>query len=393
MQHFNPTAFASVSASDRKAVAVSAYEAACLSPIGADWRMVADLLRAALPASKARAAGSGVPAWWADYALPRDYKQESLAVTFADGVTVRCNVHTAARKPPRIAKACRVAVAFYRARTGRSGVPEMVEVRNVGTGATFDAAECSRLTADLRDFGHQPARWDLAPVPAVNGPASETEVQRAERMFGGRWYQNAKGDVLRAHDAPGIAWDGEAEQFGCDEDYAAGTKAERDKALAAIYRDASRMTRAEYLNAEAAQRAEIEDAAQAAWVEAVADAYGECEPAEIGGTDEPTCEVAQNRKLTRNACLGASATASEIPADLTTADPDAWEPSAKTHPVLAYCNSRAARLKLFALIQDGTFPAEIQDAKAGVFRLTLADARDCARIPRIKLVAPLSLAA
>lgn len=383
MQHFNPTAFASVSASDRKAVAVSAYEAACLSPIGADWRMVADLLRAALPASKARAAGSRIPAWWADYALPRDYKQESLAVTFADGVTVRCNVHTAARKPPRIAKACRVAVAFYRARTGRSGVPEMVEVRNVGTGATFDAAECSRLTADLRDFGHQPARWDLAPVPAVNGPAGETEVQRAERMFGGRWYQNAKGDVLRAHDAPGIAWDGEAEQFGCDEDYAAGTKAERAKALAAIYRGASRMTRAEYLDAEAAQRAEIEEGAQAAWVEAVVDTYGECEPAEIGGTDEPTLTFA------------ATIVSPKVNAEVETAPtaPDAWEPSAETHPVLAYCNSRAARVKLFALIQDGTFPAEIQDAKAGVFRLTLADARDCARIPRIKLVAPLSLAA
>jgi hypothetical protein len=392
VQHIHSTAFASVSASDRKAVALSAYDAACVSPAGADWRMVADLLRAALPASKARpAASGGVPTWWADYALPRDYKQESLAVTFADGVTVRCNVHTAARKPPRIAKACRVAIAFYRARTGRSGVPEMVDVRNVGTGATFDAAECSRLTADLRDFSYQPPRWDLAPVPALNGPEGETDVERAERMFGGRWYQNAKGDVLRAHDAPGIAWDGEAEQFGCDEAYAAGTTAERAKALAAIYREAGRMTREEAAEARAAHRAEIEDAAQAEWIEAVADAYSECKPAEIGGTDEPA-----DAEPVAVVTLQSEPVAAPAPVEThasVAVEPEAWEPSAETHPVLAYCNSRAARAKLFAAVQDGTFPAKIQGAKAGVFRLTLADARDCARIARIKLVAPCDLAA
>lgn len=69
--------------------AVLAYDAACADPAASDWRAVADLLRAALPAGRAKpadddAATGPVPRWWADWKLGKVYSLDTLEVTFSD---------------------------------------------------------------------------------------------------------------------------------------------------------------------------------------------------------------------------------------------------------------------------------------------------------------------
>lgn len=165
-----------------RALAVAAYVAAVAAPATADWRAVADSLYAALPAVRgavkpADASSATAPKWFADWKLGKVYSLDSLSVTFADGVAVRVNLAKATGKAPRIAAACRVAIAFYRARTGRDSVPAFASLVAASDGAAFDAAACSDLTADLRRTAHVPA----AVRPAVTAEAvarMESELER-----------------------------------------------------------------------------------------------------------------------------------------------------------------------------------------------------------------------
>lgn len=204
MQHVAPNALRPVSTTTAKASAINAYDAACADPATADWRAVADLLRAALPASRAKAAPASVtgsaPRWWADWKLGKVYSLDSLEVLFSDGVRVRCNIAQAPGKLPRIAAACRVAIAFYRAKTRRSGVPSFAHIENVSDGEIFDAAACSRLTADLRAASYGD--------PAPRKPVTVEAVERMERELDRRragLARVARGDTAFTT-ADGKAW-------------------------------------------------------------------------------------------------------------------------------------------------------------------------------------------
>lgn len=181
MQHVSASALRPISATAGKAAALAAYASAIASPAGADWQSVAHMLHGALRPSRANSDGTtAVPAWWQDYKLPKNYTRESALVTFRDGEAIRVNIHTAARKGPRVAKAVRMAVAFYRCRTGAESVPAIVQVENLSSGATWDAAECSRLTVELRraPVTVEPAR-PVVTVETVARMAREVERRRA----------------------------------------------------------------------------------------------------------------------------------------------------------------------------------------------------------------------
>lgn len=52
MQHIDLNAAKAAKASDRRALAILAYDNAMADPAGANWRGVAELLRLALPATR-----------------------------------------------------------------------------------------------------------------------------------------------------------------------------------------------------------------------------------------------------------------------------------------------------------------------------------------------------
>lgn len=180
MMHVDPASLATMSPAKAKSAALDAFAAAAADPAFSDWRGLSEMLAASLKVKPRRKdSDDAPPAWWADYDLPRwgHYVRDVLVVTFACGRVVRCNVHQVPGKPARVAKACRVAVSFYRGGSGRGDVPAMVRVENLTTGETYDAGVCSHLTAALR--------VDPGPVvharPAVTPEAvarMEAEVQR-----------------------------------------------------------------------------------------------------------------------------------------------------------------------------------------------------------------------
>lgn len=167
-----------------RALAVAAYLSAVAAPDAADWRSIADQLHAALPAVRGRAiasavdhgetvASGAVPRWFADWKLGKVYSLDSLAVTFADGTALRVNLAKAPGKAPRIAAACRVAVAFYRASTGRDTVPAFASLVAASDGEAFDAAACSALTDGLRRTAYV--------APAVRPAVTVEAIARMER--------------------------------------------------------------------------------------------------------------------------------------------------------------------------------------------------------------------
>lgn len=81
-----------------------------------------------------------------------------------------------------------------------------------------------------------------------------------------------------------------------------------------------------------------------------------------------------------------AAEAEPAPALCASDDAGDWHPDESTHPVTALCLSPKARDALFARVQDGTFPADGRAAKAGAWRLSLADAAACAGIPSVRMV-------
>lgn len=159
-------------ATDRRALAILAYDNATAEPEGANWRAVADMLRLALPAPKAAKIPEGAPldprfTPWADYVIPQNVSAKRLGkspivvVTFADGETVRAPAVSLPGKPINIGRAVRVAIAFYQARMAwRAGetsdwsacvaVPAIVSLNCETTGAEYDPADCSTHSAEWR---------------------------------------------------------------------------------------------------------------------------------------------------------------------------------------------------------------------------------------------------
>lgn len=154
-----------VSVRNTKAAARAAYLAGLADP-AADWRAIAAILYAALPAEKlAKTAADG----WADYPVDR-YKNRGgyvVAVTFADGEKVRASFASPPDKPINIGRAMRIAAIFWRARiaarlganTFGSAAPDWLAVPEVtachveqagNVAATYDADLVNAKTADYR---------------------------------------------------------------------------------------------------------------------------------------------------------------------------------------------------------------------------------------------------
>jgi hypothetical protein len=125
MQHIDLNAAKAAKASDRKTLAILAYDNATASPGDANWRGVAELLRLALPNSKAKAETLETDsrfAPWADYPIPHNAggkrlgKSPVCVVTFADGEVIRVPAVSLPGKAVNIGRALRVAVSFYHGR-------------------------------------------------------------------------------------------------------------------------------------------------------------------------------------------------------------------------------------------------------------------------------------
>jgi hypothetical protein len=184
MQHIDLNAAKAAKASDRKTLAILAYDNATASPGDANWRGVADLLRLALPNSKAKAETLETDsryAPWADYPIPHNAggkrlgKSPVCVVTFADGEVIRVPAVSLPGKAVNIGRALRVAVSFYHGRivarvndcmeafeigtnrvsvtdsefTSRLPVPAVVSAICETTAAEYDPAACSALVSGL----------------------------------------------------------------------------------------------------------------------------------------------------------------------------------------------------------------------------------------------------
>lgn len=182
MQMIDIATLKAAKATDRRALAILAYENASADPGAANWRTIADMLRLAMPASKAKPATTETGsrfAPWADYPIPKSAtghklgKSPVVVVTFADGEIVRAPAVSMPGKPLNIGRALRVAIAFYQCRiAGRMGAnsdsahvvsaPAMVNVVCETTGAEFDPADCSSRSVEWRagSFDLAAARTD-----------------------------------------------------------------------------------------------------------------------------------------------------------------------------------------------------------------------------------------
>lgn len=375
--------------SNVKASAVAAYDAACAMPASADWRSVADMLRAAL-AGRSTAA-TGFPAWWADYALPKHYTADSVDVLFHDGETVRANVFQAAKKPARIAATIRTAIAFYRSRTGLEAVPAIASVTRVSDGATFDAAACTELTAALRS--KDGARIEAGGARAITSDSIARMTAELERRRGGLARLLADVEAARAETVPlclSLTAINQAE-FKLKQRIARAADAPAwDAAIAAGEAELAAM-HAAYGAIEAAPAAEAVPLDADDIAAALALPYGDAPEAEIGGTveAEPVRDSAAHAPRTlfcRNACADAPIEQPGPVEAIEAAPADEWRPSAATHPIVALCLSDKAREALEARVLDGTWRAAGRDAAGGAWRLTLEDARACADIPSLRLV-------
>lgn len=393
-----------------RALAVAAYLAATAAPAAADWRAIADQLHTVLTAKRAPKA----EAWFADWTLGKVYSLDSLDVTFADGVAVRVNLAKAPGKLPRVAAACRTAVAFYRARTGLDSVPAFASLTTVSDGATFDAEACSARTADLRVTGR------VAPAvrPAVTVEAVERMAREVERRRAGLAASLAMPDRIAAHVIPlCLSWDARgravAELNAMKESAAlAGSwraAIEAGEAELSAMRAALAPAEAPAAPVEAEPAPVAVEASPAAAepvpapvepapaavppVEAIAEAVDHIEPLAICPAVGLPCKVDCGFRSTCglpaadvDAAAVEAVEAEPAPALCASDDAGDWHPDESTHPVTALCLSPKARDALFARVQDGTFPADGRAAKAGAWRLSLADAAACAGIPSVRLI-------
>jgi hypothetical protein len=164
-----------------------AYEAAINNPCP-DWRAVAELFRAALPAAREREPKSSkapqpdVPPL-ADYNVDRiklKCRSPRIVVRFMDGEAVFTHVPSAPGKPLNVGRALRVAIAMYRSRRtiqNRLGfreydrampVPDIYQVRCLETDELFDVKACNAHTAAERaSYDRERATTQLCAVEAV----------------------------------------------------------------------------------------------------------------------------------------------------------------------------------------------------------------------------------
>lgn len=219
MLHVDMATVKGAKASDRKSLAILAYDNATADPAGANWRAVADILRLAIPNTKAKAAEIATDsrfAPWADYdvnkiSAKRLGKSPILVVTFADGEIVRTGAVSMPGKAVNIGRGLRIALAFYQCRISRRmgffsddsaivNVPEFVSISCETTGDEFDVADCNARTAELRagSFNLATATADAAILPehdrfshvvlafkaarhALRHPDGATEYNEADR--------------------------------------------------------------------------------------------------------------------------------------------------------------------------------------------------------------------
>lgn len=194
---------ASLKPAARRPYAESLYQAALNDPEAVAWRDVAEAFRACLPAVRTAPADK-IPAWYGDYESGKKAERETIAVSFADGVTVRATMASNPGKAPNLGPALRTAIVFYRCRIFRAAgsptvmravtfpggqlsgpyegreempaglvhvtVPEIVSVMRVDDESTFDAGLCSALTAE-----HRAGSWNLADATARAESVPEPE--------------------------------------------------------------------------------------------------------------------------------------------------------------------------------------------------------------------------
>lgn len=209
MQNIDLTAAKAAKATDRRALAILAYDNATADPAGANWRGVAELLRLALPNTKAKPAAIETDsrfAQWADYEIPHNASGKRLGkspvviVTFADGETVRAPAVSLPGKPVNIGRAVRVAESFYQGRivarynslipdnfgtallsvtdsefVASIPVPAVVSAVCETTGAEYSPDDCNALLA---------GRLGLrAPVPVAPSKVAAAPVSPATSDF------------------------------------------------------------------------------------------------------------------------------------------------------------------------------------------------------------------
>lgn len=195
MQHIDLTAAKAAKASDRKALAILAYDNGCADPTAANWRGIADLMRLAIPATKSKPADIGESeskfAPWADYPIPHNASGKRLGkspvviVTFADGETVRAPAVSLPGKPLNIGRALRVARSYYHGRfvsrcnsygyavssvcdsefVDTIPVPAVVSAVCEASGAAFDPVACSAAISSQAI--PCPVVADCAPCPVA----------------------------------------------------------------------------------------------------------------------------------------------------------------------------------------------------------------------------------
>ncbi|MDI2074500.1 hypothetical protein [Bradyrhizobium sp. Mp27] len=224
MHQIDLTAARAAKASERKTLAILAYDNACQDPGAANWRAVADLLRLAIPATKAAPKASAEApesrfAPWADYAIPQSAngrrlgKSPVLTVTFACGAVVRAPAVSLPGKPLNIGRGLRIAFAYYRARIARAAagafsadsyivtIPAIASIA-CDNGAEFDATDCSERTAEARrgtfDAIALTAEAEALPEKAPDEGLTRTEFMRLQYGIALAEAEQAGADESRA---------------------------------------------------------------------------------------------------------------------------------------------------------------------------------------------------
>ncbi|WP_293862416.1 hypothetical protein [uncultured Alsobacter sp.] len=210
MKALDPANLSATKASDRKALAILAYDMATDSPETANWRAVADMLRAALPAARKVKADEPLSSWapWIDAPLgrARNAVRHVATFTFADGETVHAGQYVTPGKPFAIAKAARVAIEFYRCRI-RSRVlrGEPSEI-STGWGALrtdyqaccdhVNVPDFARIDVETLGLSYDPAvanaetdalRWGAFHLPDVEALADEVDDNHRARFILAHW--------------------------------------------------------------------------------------------------------------------------------------------------------------------------------------------------------------
>lgn len=392
-----------------RSIAVAAYLAALAAPASANWQDVATSLFDCLPKTRGVTVEAGAPAWWCDYKLGKTFRLESMDVLFHDGEAVRVTVSSMPGKLPRIAAAARGAIGFWRARNGHNAaVPAFSSLTMAATGQTYDAEAATRLTMADRAV---PGTVQGKPMTAERVAWMAREVTRRlaymNRMRAAVMASTDRFDIEKLRAAVAVQ---RASVRGGVEDLRrmrAALIAQRGGAVETVQPVVAPVAAPEAVAPVLAVVVPVDaDEAQAMWCEAVAGAYAAPVAWEIPGTDPeadgilvqsipPVSVERMDESMPAEPVLvHLAATASE-PAPVLSTGPtlsemetvaDEWEPTAETHPIVALCLSHKARETLWAMVQDGTFPAETGKAAAGAWRLTLEDARALESVGSIRLV-------